>query len=53
MKHTTLIKLIKILRTTRIAIPLALLLVGVATKIALTGVGDPSGDPIEDDPVPE
>jgi len=52
MKFSTLVKIIKFLKATKIAIPIVLLAVGVATKVSLLGKGDPGGDPIEDDPVP-
>ena len=52
MKFTTLVKIIKFLKATKIAIPIILLLVGVTTKVAPFKEGDPGGDPIEDDPVP-
>ncbi len=52
MKTTTLLKLVKILRATRVAIPLAILLLGFIARVQLFGEGDPNGDPIEDDPVP-
>lgn len=53
MKHSTLLKIIRLLKTIRFALPIVLLAIGLVTKVTPLGRGDPGGDPIEDDPVPD
>jgi len=52
MKATTLLKLAKFLRMTKVLLPVAALAVGLATRVEITHPGHPGGDPIDDDPLP-
>jgi len=52
MKVETWLKLNKLLRIARVIIPLIVIVAGVAGRVSTCGLGDPSGDPIPDDPTP-